>query len=217
MKVDLPRARHAHLHEARLRSPGRAQGHRPRSRHHPGRGPAHLRDDPQGRHARHLPDREPRADVDAAAAEAADLSTTSSSRSRSSGRARSRATWCIPICAGAKGKEPVIIRRPNWRRCSARRSACRCSRSRRCGSRSNAPASRPARPTSCARAMATFKFTGGVIGIQGQARSTAWSANGYERDFAEQTFRQLEGFGSYGFPESHAASLRADRLCLVPG
>ncbi|PZR85347.1 MAG: hypothetical protein DLM68_11145 [Hyphomicrobiales bacterium] len=31
-------------------------------------------------------------------------------------------------------------------------------------------------------------------------------ANGYERDYAEQTFRQLEGFGSYGFPESHAAS-----------
>ena len=31
-------------------------------------------------------------------------------------------------------------------------------------------------------------------------------AHGYEREYAEQTFRQLEGFGSYGFPESHAAS-----------
>jgi error-prone DNA polymerase len=30
--------------------------------------------------------------------------------------------------------------------------------------------------------------------------------NGYDHDFAERTFRQLEGFGSYGFPESHAAS-----------
>jgi error-prone DNA polymerase len=28
---------------------------------------------------------------------------------------------------------------------------------------------------------------------------------GYPRDFAERTFRQLEGFGSYGFPESQAA------------
>ena len=28
----------------------------------------------------------------------------------------------------------------------------------------------------------------------------------YPREFAERTFRQLEGFGSYGFPESHAAS-----------
>ena len=31
-------------------------------------------------------------------------------------------------------------------------------------------------------------------------------ANGYEPEFAEKTFKQLEGFGSYGFPESHAAS-----------
>jgi hypothetical protein len=33
-------------------------------------------------------------------------------------------------------------------------------------------------------------------------------AKGYERDFAEKTFKQLEGFGSYGFPESHAARKR---------
>ncbi|TIT90599.1 MAG: hypothetical protein E5W43_32940, partial [Mesorhizobium sp.] len=31
-------------------------------------------------------------------------------------------------------------------------------------------------------------------------------ANGYSPDFAANTFKQLEGFGSYGFPESHAAS-----------
>ena len=31
-------------------------------------------------------------------------------------------------------------------------------------------------------------------------------ANGYEQDFAEKTFKQLKGFGCYGFPESHAAS-----------
>ncbi len=30
--------------------------------------------------------------------------------------------------------------------------------------------------------------------------------NGYEPDFAEAIFRQIEGFGEYGFPESHAAS-----------
>ena len=61
----------------------RPQGRRPRSRHHPGRGPAHLRDDPQGRHARHLPDREPGADGDAAAHQAAHLL-----RSRHRGRHR---------------------------------------------------------------------------------------------------------------------------------
>ncbi len=32
------------------------------------------------------------------------------------------------------------------------------------------------------------------------------AANGYDQDFAERCFSQIEGFGSYGFPESHAAS-----------
>ncbi len=32
------------------------------------------------------------------------------------------------------------------------------------------------------------------------------AARGYDRDFAERCFRQIEGFGNYGFPESHAAS-----------
>ena len=31
-------------------------------------------------------------------------------------------------------------------------------------------------------------------------------ANGYPREFAERCFHQIEGFGEYGFPESHAAS-----------
>jgi len=55
------------------------------------------------------------------------------------------------------------------------------------------------------RAMATFKHTGGVSKF-GEKLIGGMVANGYERDFAERTFRQLEGFGSYGFPESHAAS-----------
>ena len=39
-------------------------------------------------------------------------------------------------------------------------------------------------------------------------------ANGYPPEFAERTFKQLDGFGSYGFPESRAVSFRADRLRL---
>jgi len=72
MKV-LPRARHAILHEARPRLARRAQGHRIRSRDHPRRGPQDLCDDPQGGHARRLPDRKPGADGDAAADQAAHL------------------------------------------------------------------------------------------------------------------------------------------------
>jgi error-prone DNA polymerase len=55
------------------------------------------------------------------------------------------------------------------------------------------------------RAMATFRHTGNVHlfrdkFIEGMA------ARGYDRDFAEHCFGQIEGFGDYGFPESHAAS-----------
>ena len=32
------------------------------------------------------------------------------------------------------------------------------------------------------------------------------AANGYDADFSARCFSQIEGFGSYGFPESHAAS-----------
>ena len=40
----------------------------------------------------------------------------------------------------------------------------------------------------------------------GSDRAVAVVARGYEREFAERCFKQIEGFGSYGFPESHAAS-----------
>ncbi|MER8446525.1 error-prone DNA polymerase [Mesorhizobium sp. M1066] len=55
------------------------------------------------------------------------------------------------------------------------------------------------------RAMATFKHTGGVSSF-GAKLIGGMVKNGYQREFAEKTFKQLEGFGSYGFPESHAAS-----------
>ncbi|MBL8667714.1 MAG: error-prone DNA polymerase, partial [Rhodospirillales bacterium] len=55
------------------------------------------------------------------------------------------------------------------------------------------------------RAMATFKFTGGVSHFKDKLVS-GMVARGYTPDFALRTFSQIEGFGSYGFPESHAAS-----------
>jgi error-prone DNA polymerase len=55
------------------------------------------------------------------------------------------------------------------------------------------------------RSMATFRADGRLWTyrekfINGMAR------RGYQRDFAERCFKQIEGFGSYGFPESHAIS-----------
>ncbi len=55
------------------------------------------------------------------------------------------------------------------------------------------------------RAMATFKHTGGVSAF-GEKLIAGMMARGYDEEFARRTFSQLEGFGSYGFPESHAAS-----------
>jgi len=63
----------------------------------------------------------------------------------------------------------------------------------------------PAEADQLRRAMATFKVTGGVSHFS-EKLVEGMVARGYPRDFAERTFRQLEGFGSYGFPESHAAS-----------
>ncbi len=55
------------------------------------------------------------------------------------------------------------------------------------------------------RAMATFRNVGTIDNyremlIEGMVR------RGYQRDFAARCFKQIEGFGAYGFPESHAAS-----------
>ncbi|HEY0441723.1 MAG TPA: error-prone DNA polymerase [Xanthobacteraceae bacterium] len=55
------------------------------------------------------------------------------------------------------------------------------------------------------RAMATFKRTG-TIGTFRDKMINGMTAKGYEREFAERCFSQIEGFGEYGFPESHAAS-----------
>jgi error-prone DNA polymerase len=55
------------------------------------------------------------------------------------------------------------------------------------------------------RAMATFKRVG-TIGALKQKFIDGMIAKGYAREFAEASFRQIEGFGEYGFPESHAAS-----------
>ena len=55
------------------------------------------------------------------------------------------------------------------------------------------------------RAMATFKRTG-TIGEHREKFLNGMLRNGYDADFAERCFKQIEGFADYGFPESHAAS-----------
>ncbi len=55
------------------------------------------------------------------------------------------------------------------------------------------------------KSMATFRKVGGMNNFQAKLIG-GMVARGYEAEFAERCFKQIEGFGSYGFPESHALS-----------
>ncbi len=63
----------------------------------------------------------------------------------------------------------------------------------------------PAEADGLRRSMATFKAKG-LVSQWEEKLVSGMMAKGYTEDFAKRVFRQLEGFGSYGFPESHAAS-----------
>jgi error-prone DNA polymerase len=55
------------------------------------------------------------------------------------------------------------------------------------------------------RSMATFRNSGTIHRFF-EKMVSGMTARGYAQDFAERCFHQIEGFGTYGFPESHAAS-----------
>ena len=55
------------------------------------------------------------------------------------------------------------------------------------------------------RSMAAWKRRGGVDHFRDKLINGMLARN-YTREFAEAIFRQIQGFGEYGFPESHAAS-----------
>ncbi|WP_150291193.1 error-prone DNA polymerase [Sphingobium estronivorans] len=63
----------------------------------------------------------------------------------------------------------------------------------------------PAEADALRRAMATFRNVGTIHHFQ-EKMIKGMVARGYEAEFAKRCFKQIEGFGSYGFPESHALS-----------
>jgi error-prone DNA polymerase len=63
----------------------------------------------------------------------------------------------------------------------------------------------PAEADELRRSMATFKSHGMVTKFENKL-ITGMMSRGYKEEYARRVFKQLEGFGSYGFPESHAAS-----------
>jgi hypothetical protein len=67
------------------------------------------------------------------------------------------------------------------------------------------PRNLPIEANGLRRAMATFRNVGTIHHFQ-DMMVERMVERGYERDFAQRCFDQIKGFGSYGFPESHAAS-----------
>ncbi|MEI9929082.1 MAG: error-prone DNA polymerase [Rhizomicrobium sp.] len=63
----------------------------------------------------------------------------------------------------------------------------------------------PSQANGLRRAMATFRNLGTIDTFKDMFIG-GMTGRGYTLDFAERCFKQIEGFGSYGFPESHAAS-----------
>ena len=63
----------------------------------------------------------------------------------------------------------------------------------------------PAEADGLRRSMATFKAKG-LVSQYEKKLVDGMMSNNYTEEFARRVFKQLEGFGSYGFPESHAAS-----------
>jgi error-prone DNA polymerase len=55
------------------------------------------------------------------------------------------------------------------------------------------------------RSMAAWKRSGGLEPFEQRLKS-GMKANGYKAEFADAIYRQILGFGEYGFPESHSAS-----------
>ena len=173
-----------------------------------------------------LPGGKPRADEHAAAPAAQGILRPGGRRSRSCARARSRATWCIPICAGDRARSRSTCRpvraRPAGRaeQVLGKTSACRCSRNRRC-SIAIVGGGVHARPGGrVAPRHGDLPLSGQGLAVPREVRRAAWRAAATTQDFAERCFRQIEGFGTYGFPESHAMSFAllvyVSRLGEVP-
>lgn len=110
-----------------------------------------------------------------------------------------------PYLRRREGKEPVVFPRPELEKVLGKTLGVPLFQEQAMRVAIECAGFSPGEADQLRRAMATFKFTGGVSRFK-QKLIDGMLANGYDYEFAEKTFSQIEGFGSYGFPESHAAS-----------
>ncbi len=110
-----------------------------------------------------------------------------------------------PYLRRRAGKEPVIYPRPELKEVLGKTFGVPLFQEQAMRVAITCAGFTPGEADGLRKSMATFKHSGGVSKFHDKLIS-GMVARGYEADFAERIFRQLEGFGSYGFPESHAAS-----------
>ncbi|MEH6952655.1 error-prone DNA polymerase [Nitrobacter sp. NHB1] len=110
-----------------------------------------------------------------------------------------------PYLRRREGKEPVVFPKPELEKVLGKTLGVPLFQEQAMRVAIECAGFTPGEADQLRRAMATFKFTGGVSKFKDKLVD-GMVDRGYDKKFAERTFSQLEGFGSYGFPESHAAS-----------
>jgi error-prone DNA polymerase len=110
-----------------------------------------------------------------------------------------------PYLRRRDGKEPIVYPKPELEEILGRTKGVPLFQEQAMEIAIVAAGFTPAEADGLRRSMATFKAKGKVSDWHKKLVS-GMMARGYEEEFANRVFKQLEGFGSYGFPESHAAS-----------
>jgi error-prone DNA polymerase len=149
-------------------------------------------------------------------------STISSSRSRSCAPGRSRAAWCTPICRRRNKPGAGELSRPapdqgdknELYNVLHKTLGVPLFQEQAMRIAIEAAHFTSEEANGLRRSMATFRNLG-TIGSYEEKLVGNMVARGYDPDFARSCFDQIKGFGSYGFPESHAASFRPARLHLL--
>ena len=145
--------------------------------------------------------------------QAPEASTISSSRSPSCGPGPIQGDMVHPYLRRRDGKEPVVYPKPELEEVLGKTLGVPLFQEQAMRIAMVAAGFTPSEADRLRRAMATFRKNG-TIHHFGDKMIEGMVANGYERDFAERCFHQIEGFGEYGFPGEPRRELRAARLCL---
>ncbi|MEQ8930472.1 MAG: error-prone DNA polymerase [Nitratireductor sp.] len=110
-----------------------------------------------------------------------------------------------PYLRRREGKEPVDYPSPQIRHILERTLGVPLFQEQAMKIAIDAGGFSPSEADQLRRAMATFRRNGTIHDYRDKLIAGMVS-RGYRQDFAERCFKQIEGFGDYGFPESHAAS-----------